>query len=514
MGSIAEAMRQAPFHLGQLIEWPLAWHPDAEAIVWSGGVLSYSELAAKIEARTIFFRAQGLGRFDRCAIAFEASPEFFISLFALLRLGCVAAPISPRLPLDQYAQLFSSLGFRAALFPPSHRARGRQGTLPLVETIVEGGLATLVKTYGAGDSTGSVGTLVDVDPALILWSSGSTKSSRGAVLQHHAILANIQSNVRAVGYDDNDRTLVVLPVAHAYALVHQCLCTLAVGGALCLPDSPLAPPVLCGALSAFRVTTLTAVPSVLKLLLEGLKRGRYDLSPLRLVTVGGSPSDGEVLRECKRLLPHVRFLLTYGLTQACPRVSTHEYDPERHEAGCLGRPLANVELLVREGTDRTGELVLRGRMLLRSYADEPFPEGTDHTFRTSDLVERRRGELLFRGRMERVINRGGVTISVEAIENALRQHPRVLRARVEPEAHPFWGHVPVASVVPRAGEPFVTPQDLMEYCGQNLPLEERPARIVILDVQPGLPTKEEQMLAHFQPSDAGSPHSPPSLVDI
>ncbi|MEJ2010484.1 MAG: fatty acid--CoA ligase family protein, partial [Acidobacteriota bacterium] len=318
-----------------------------------------------------------------------------------------------------------------------------------------------------------------MDPALIVWTSGSTGRPRGVVLQHHAVLANMWANIRSLGYRDDDRTLLALPLSHAYPLVHQCLCHLALGATVCIPPTPLVGPILCRALENFSITTLTTVPPLLRILVEGLRRGRRSHSSLRLVTVGAGRADPAVVRDFLRLLPATQLVITYGLTEAGPRVSSSVVDREHINSECVGTPLPNVEVRTSSEDGAGQRILLRGRSLMRSYADDPWVEGTDATFCTADLGELEGGKLYFRGRVGRAINRGGVLVAAEEVERVLLEHPAVVSARVEREEHSFWGEIPVATVCLRPGAESVTPAELDRFCAERLPSFGRPTRIEV-----------------------------------
>jgi acyl-CoA synthetase (AMP-forming)/AMP-acid ligase II len=123
-------------------------------------------------------------------------------------------------------------------------------------------------------------------------------------------------------------------LAHAYALIHQCLCHLAIGASVFFPPTPLLGPVLCRTLEEQAISTLTLVPTVLGLLTDGLERTGRTCPNLRLITVGAAQADPAALARLKALLPHTTLALTYGLTEAGPRVATRFLDGE------LGDPAA------------------------------------------------------------------------------------------------------------------------------------------------------------------------------
>lgn len=498
--TISEAFQKTPFLLGQILDWPAAVYPDHSAVEWEDGDLTFMQLLDCVKERQRLLVELGAARFQRWGILLGNSPDFLISLFALARLGCVVAPLRESEPVDRLHAAFKQASLHAILL-----AKDGPITSELVESFPGTRTTDVDETVTAlflGERIEQEfvrSTPVDVDPALILWSSGSSGPSRGIVLQHHAVLANMRANICALDYRDDDRTLVVLPLAHAYALVHQCLCHLAIGATVCLPPSPLVAPLLCRSLERFSITTLTTVPPALRILLEGVRRSKRGYPALRLVTVGAARANQSDVNEFLSLLPHARLAITYGLTEASPRVSTHFVTEELCDPQCVGTPLPNIEVRLHSLDNGAEEIVLRGRSLMRGYADDPDVGVADHTLRTGDLGQMKNGNLHVIGRIGRAINRGGLLISAEQIERVLLDHVAVRHARVEGEPHPFWGEVPVAEVFVKPDSPPVSADELDRFCAEHLPYDERPARITVCSsALPGKLRKERHMLSLFR----------------
>jgi fatty-acyl-CoA synthase len=252
---------------------------------------------------------------------------------------------------------------------------------------------------------------------------------------------------------------------------------------------------LCRQLEELEITTLTTAPPVLKILVEGLRRTGRTYPRLRLVTVGAGRANRDTLAEAMDLLPHARFAITSGLTEAGPRVATGFVERENIDPACVGAPLPNMEMRLERSADGASEICVRGRSLMRSYADESWAEGSDHSLRTSDLGEIRDGRLYVRGRLDRAINRGGVLIAAEPIEEAILRHPAVESVRVEAQPHPFWGETPVATLSLRDGQIPPSPEELRQFCARWLSPEEVPARFDVRGGALTLSVKDRSMLA-------------------
>jgi acyl-CoA synthetase (AMP-forming)/AMP-acid ligase II len=495
--NISEAICRIPFLLGDLIDWPTNVYPDRIALQSPEGALSYAQLDRRIAAAAYEYRRLGASRFVRWGLALKNSPEFFIHFFALARSGCVVAPLNPCLPPERLREIIESDSLSGLTIPAE-----TNGLSSLIRSLPGFRTHSVSNASALSPPLESVSTarLIDVDPALILRSSGSKGEPRGVVVQHHALLANLCANIRALGYRDDDKTLVVLPLQHSYGLVHQALCHLALGATVVLPPVPLVAPFFVNGLSRYGITTLSTAPPVLRILLDGLRRVGSLLPELRLITVGTARADIEIIREVQRLLPQARIAITYGLTESGPRVSTQFLDAEGFDPACVGVPLPNVEVsLDRASDENSAEVVVRGRSLMRNYACESREEGGDCSLHTGDIGELHDGKLYLLRRRGRSINRGGVVVAPENIEKVLQLHPSVQSARVYAERDSFWGEVPVASVTLRRTSIPTPESELLQFCAARLPTSERPIRISVNPTAELLKiSKDAQMSALFE----------------
>lgn len=489
MISLTEAIGGAPVTIADLLEWPARLYPDRCAVHDGAGAVTFHQLRERAIARSRALAELGVRRFERWGVVAEHSAEFFVTLFALARLGAAAAPVQRNQPLGRYLQA----RLTGLLAPPTSRFDQAQAA-PFSQ-VVETDNLRMFSAAARPLQPSPQEMPIDVDPALVIWSSGSTRAARGVVLEHGAVLANVRANVQALGLREQDRTLVVLPVAHAYALIHQCLCHLAIGATVCCPPAPLLAPALCRSLAALEITTLTTAPPVLRILVEGLRRTGHQCPQLRLVTVGAGRAHSETLAAAMDLLPDARFAITYGLTEAGPRVATGFLERSNLDPACVGAPLPNVEIRIAPRDNGASEIVVRGRSLMRGYADEAVNEGCDHSLHTSDLGEIHDGRLYVRGRLDRAINRGGTVYAAEPIEQVLLRHPAVESARVESESHPFWGQAPVAVLVLKDLHVQPSAEELRQLCASCLSPAEVPVRFDFQDESARTSSKDRQMMA-------------------
>lgn len=315
------------------------------------------------------------------------------------------------------------------------------------------------------------GPQIDTPPAcpgnggrLVLWTSGSTGLPRGIVHEWQGILWNARSNATELRLVRDDRALVLLDAAYCYALVHQILSHLIVGGSVAIPPQPAWLEATGRFIERFEATTLAVVPSILRSLLA-LPRLHTSLRRLRLLTVGGAAVDEALLRVAQEALPGVQIVVTYGLTEAGPRVATRFVKrSEDVSAGTVGHVLPGVDLRI--GGD--GGILVRSPSVRVGVLNDGMVRHAPEWLDTGDLGEMcADGTLRVLSRRRPMINRGGSKLAPGEIERILLGVPGVAEARVVAMPHARLGEVPRAFIVPLPGAP-PEPRVLARRCLDEL----------------------------------------------
>lgn len=318
------------------------------------------------------------------------------------------------------------------------------------------------------------------ESALLLWTSGSLGQPRGVVLSTTAVLWNARRNASVLGLLSTDRTLVVLDAAYCYALIHQIFSHLYVGAAVVLrADTSVQHAQLGPVCVRHQITTLATVPSMLRTLIRLPWLGE-SLRGLRLLTIGGATIPESLLQETHRTLPGAALFITYGLTEAGPRVCTRRYEPERPlDPGNVGVPIPGIALRV----DAAGELWVQSPSVRLGYLRQGLLElaaAPSDWVATGDLAELQPdGSVRILGRLRPLINRAGVKIAPGEIERILEEHPGVAQARVVAMPHDRLGDVPLAYVVPQPGL-APCPTALMSHCRELLGAAFVPAQVELV----------------------------------
>lgn len=323
------------------------------------------------------------------------------------------------------------------------------------------------------------------DPALVLFTSGTTGFPKATILSHRAVVANQQNLFAAIGrMPDRLRTdadgrvrLVTGPLFHVGA-VSSMITSLLTGATLVFLTRGFDAGEVLDLIERERVTTWGAVPTMLKRVLAHPRLATADTSSLRSIGLGGSPADPALVEQAVSAFPNVRqgAQVGWGLTESGGYL-TLGYGPEVAEhRGTVGRPLPTVELRV--DSDPEGELFARSPTVMNGYwgVDDDGTIDADGWLRTGDIGRiDHDGYVYITGRSKDVIIRGGENVAAAHVEACLAQHSAVSEVAVVGLAHEDLGEEVGAVLVTHDNAP-IDPEELRQFCRERLAHFEVPSR--------------------------------------
>jgi fatty-acyl-CoA synthase len=399
--------------------------------------------------------------------------------YGLPAAGMVLHTLNPRLPREDLAYIMAHAGDEALLVDGDllEKMERLEGQVKLRHLIVvnggrqrPSGSLEYEELLGSGERMDRWRDVNESDPAAMCYTSGTTGRPKGVVYSHRTIalhsLATALPDAFSLG--ERDTVLAAVPMFHANAWGLPFTSAL-VGARQVLARNAFDAASLLSQLAQERVTFTAGVPTIWLSVLEELDRnpGRYDLTSLRTIVVGGAPCPAALIRAFQER-HRVRLIASWGMTEMAPvgTMGRTEDDAERDEdfyrrRSRPGRPIPFVEVRLRQDElpvawdgVAMGELEVRGPWVARDYynleSDTSFTR--DGWFRTGDIASiDRSGCLEIRDRAKDLIKSGGEWISSVTLEHALMDHPAVAEAAVIAIADARWQERPMAIVVLRPG---------------------------------------------------------------
>lgn len=441
--------------------------------------------------------ALGISPGDRVAVLLPSGPDFVETYLAVATLGALVVPLNSRLTPREHITLMRQAAPRGLVASVDHAetvALARVEVTGLGAVIASGGdLPEAIGYEGLIAGATPITTPVDAahgDPAVLLYTSGTTSGAKGAVLTHGNLLSNMQQYQAAVGIPEGSVNLQLSPLYHAaniFTFIH-----LLVGGTTVFLDKPT-PPAILEAIATRHVTFMFTVPTVLYALLDSPERDAFDLSSLQTIQYGAAAITGARLDAALQVFGP-RLLHSYGMTETTSHVSILGKAEHCVAQGSVGRPLPGVEVRIADDGGAAlparvvGEILVRGANVTPGYWQRPEETAEalrDGWFHTGDLGRfDDAGFLYIAGRKKDLIISGGVNIYPGDIEEVLALHPSVAEAAAFAFADPLWGEAVAVAIVPRAGGAAADPEALKAFLRGHLGGFKVPKAMFILDAMP------------------------------
>ncbi|SEO98443.1 acyl-CoA ligase (AMP-forming), exosortase A system-associated [Aquisalimonas asiatica] len=475
--------------------------PDAVALRTPRAEWSYGRLADTVCAAAAGLHGRNVGAGDRVAVYLEKRPETVAALFAITCAGGIAVPVNPALKPAQVRHILQDCGARGLITSAQRltllRQTGSLDDLPIHDErliAVDGDTGDWSDLCAAGPHP-PVPERIETDPALILYTSGSTGQPKGVTLSHRNLVAGVDSVVDYLGVTSRDHVLAALPLSFDYGW-NQVTTALRTGATVFLCDY-LWPRELLRVIEEQAITALAGVPPLWNQLIQ-TEWPDAVAGHLRYITNSGGKLPRRTLETLQARLPETDIVLMYGLTEAFRSTYLPPEELQRRPDS-MGRAIPNARVMVvrpdgspcRPG--ETGELVHAGPLVSLGYWNDA--ERTAERFRpapdrlrelplgetavwSGDLVTRDdAGYFYFVGRHDDMIKTSGYRVSPTEVEDVLHASGHVHEAVALGVPHPVLGEAILAVVCATAGEE--DPKPLQAACQRALPRFMVPADYII-----------------------------------
>ena len=315
------------------------------------------------------------------------------------------------------------------------------------------------------------------DLAFLQYTGGTTGVSKGAMLTHRNIIANLQQAHAWIrdAVQDNEIIITALPLYHIFALTANCLTFFKIGATNILITNPRDIPGFVKEISKYPFTTITGVNTLFNAMINNPDFARIDLSRLRL-TLGGGMAVQRAVAERWKQITGVTLIEAYGLTETSPAATMNPLDMPEYN-GCIGMPISSTEVTIRDddGKDlpmgEPGELCIRGPQVMKGYWNRPDETDkvimADGFLRTGDVaIMDANGYFKIVDRKKDMILVSGFNVYPNEIEDVLAMHPGVLESAAVGVPDEKTGEAIKIFVVKK--DPNLTEASIIEHCRAHL----------------------------------------------
>lgn len=492
--------------LGRISDYPAHYAgeaPNRVALSSPSLGLSYKELDEQVRAHARALWSTGVRPGDR--VAFMGSPrvEFVISFLATASIGAIWLGLNPRYSARELEYVLSdaspNLVFSAAGEEETENLHKAMANTELNQAVAAKSFEDLEKFNLAGENANEneVSIARDAvdpqDPALIVYTSGSTGAPKGALIRHSGLvrLGLVEGSI----WDLNEPVMLCnLPINHIGCVGDLVSVPTVIGAKLLLRESFNAEAVLRD-VQEHRISALFQIPTQLQRMSALPEFTQLNLSSLQVVAWGGAPLPPDSLRRYRAL--GVKLTSTYGLTEATSSVSyTAQNASDEVLTNTVGTPDEGmqVQLLSDDGLwldSGEGEVCVKNDTVMAGYlnrqeqTEEAFTD--DGWLRTGDIgYIRDDGNLVLVGRIKDMFKSGGYNIYPREIEKVIEEHPDVQLSAVIARPDPDFHEVGVAFIQATPAS-STTPEQLREWCRDKLANFKIPKEFLFLDSLPLLP---------------------------
>jgi len=455
----------------------LRQNPSAKALITSSTTYTFDQLRQRVLATASYLKSQRISSGDRVGIIGENNVDFVVNVLALWQVSAIPVPLNLRLNESEIEEQLSLANCSTILVQIELSKKILSKTKKVIEypLNINEDISFIEKD-----------NLEANDPAVIIFTSGSTQKSKGIILSFNSLYNSAINSNQLLRYTHSDRWLASLPFYHigGFSIITR---SLLFGIPLIIPDS-LSTEDLTVSLNKWQPTFISFVAAQLNKLVD------ESISPnleLKNCLIGGGFSDMELMKNAYELGWPVN--LVYGSTETSSFVTALLKDEIIIKPNSVGRavPTNRIEIADVDANDlkpfEIGEVTVKTNALMAGYLDdnENKPVIKNGYYYTGDIgFVDEEGYLFIEGRKNYLISTGGENVNPLEIENAMLQHPLIVEAAVFPLKDKDWGEIVAAAVVLKSELSKVTYDEIKIFLKENISEFKIPKKIFFEDQLP------------------------------
>jgi long-chain acyl-CoA synthetase len=490
-------MSRAPGRIDELITAQAERQPDAIHLVLPDGSFArYADTLARARRLAAVLAESGVREGDRVASFMGNSRELYEFFVACGLLGAIGVPFNTLSTAREIDRIVADCEPSAFIVEQRFLDGVAKASLAgvrcriVAQGAADGWLSYDERISGAPRTNFPAVSREPGQPAMMIYSSGTTGTPKGILLSHQGLVENACMTCGVLGYRDTDRFITLLPSFSSFGFSFDFAQAALVGAAtVILPQ--FNPEGAIGLIDRYRVTCVAGVPTMFAKMFDPSILGSSDVSSLRLIDVGGGPVAVRLKRDLRSIYG-IETVESYGLTEISPVASVQVPGRSGEGASC-GPPLPGIEVRVADGmgepvaVGNAGELLFRCNTTMVSYWGKPeltaetLRDGWLHTGDIGKVDED--GNIHILDRLKDVIVTNGFNVYPKEVENVICELDAVQTAAVVGVPHAIRGEDICAFVVPKP-DAAITEADIVSHCQEYVGKFKVPRLVVIINQLP------------------------------
>ena len=486
-------------------------HPEKKATHFEGRDFTYAQFRDRIQSMGQVLVERGVRPGDRVAYLGQNSHWLVEMYFAPCVVGAMLVPVNYRLSEEEMIGVIADCTPEVLVvdrhFVP--RAAALMARCPSLKHLIfadwesdapglpagtPGYDALIAKTGPVADDAFDDRASHSNDTMILFYTSGTTGQPKGVMLSHANLLTNATGSGHLYGYVETDVLLLSGPLFHL-GTGSRVYTAIAYGTTMVIQPRFEVEDTM-RIIEEQRITTMTLVPTMLRMIMDHPRFSEFDFSSIRCLTYGAAPMPVALMERTIAAVPGVVFCQGYGMTETSPVLTV--LTPADHapgnpmigKLGSVGRPVIYADLRIVDENDipvprgQPGQVIVRGPQVMNGYWNRPeetaeaMRGGFYHTGDAGFLDED--GYLTLVGRTKEMIISGGENVYPIETENALTKHPAVAQAAVIGMPHEKWGEMVFAVVALHEGR-TVSEAELIAFCRERIADYKAPRGVRVWD---------------------------------
>lgn len=467
-------------NIGKMLATRAFLLPSLEACVGSDYRYTFEDFNRRANRFAAYLQHQGLSWGDRVAILAKNNEHVVTALFGAAKMGIITVLMNWRLQVPELKYILTDCGASLLLYD-------REFTPVIDQLRGQAEVKTFLPVGGSGDENEFAAVMREMpdlepsitgggdDPAVIMYTSGTSGKPKGAVLSHNNLFWASIGLAHTIDWGYRYRFLSVAPLFHIGGLapimgnVHSACTT------VFMPNFD--PVTIWDIVETERITFMMTVPMMLQYMLLAPQLESKNLSAIKYFVCGGSPVPESLIKAYREKLG-IQVTHVYGISEYTGAVTFWTADMAPHKSDSMGKPVFHGDVKICEpGNDRelpageVGEICCLGPQIFVGYWNNPTATAEvlkNGVYRSGDLGKKdTAGFLYVVDRLKDMIISGGENIYPAELEAVIGSIPGVAEVAVVGKPNPKWGEIPAAFVVKKPGAE-VTEQEIIASCKSNL----------------------------------------------